>query len=195
MSGTTFGFTGQRFDAETGLYYYKRRYYSPIFGRFLQPDPVPTEHLYRYVHNDPLNLVDPTGEFGIVEFVIVVIILLLLLSGCSTNDGDGDSGDPVDSDPGGGGGGGGGGGPVQPWSPPETMPESGEVVPPDGFPPFKVNPNDPYAKERYVQWRDSWVQYNRTTGQRPIYTDPNTGLTYKWDPGTQQWRRFRIQDR
>jgi RHS repeat-associated protein len=35
-----FIFTGQRFDAETGLYYYKRRYYSPDFGRFINRDPI-----------------------------------------------------------------------------------------------------------------------------------------------------------
>jgi RHS repeat-associated protein len=40
LSGTTIGFTGQRYDAETGLYYCKRRYYSPNLGRFLQPDPI-----------------------------------------------------------------------------------------------------------------------------------------------------------
>jgi len=65
MSGTTFGFTGQRFDAETGLYYYKNRYYSPAIGRFLQPDPIGFEagdlNLYSYVKNNPLNFVDPLG--------------------------------------------------------------------------------------------------------------------------------------
>lgn len=35
------GFAGQRYDTETGLYYYKRRYYSTSLGRFLQPDPGP----------------------------------------------------------------------------------------------------------------------------------------------------------
>jgi RHS repeat-associated protein len=62
--GTTFGFTGQRFDSDTGLYYYKRRYYSPVIGRFLQPDPIGYDgglNLYTYVRNDPLNRIDPTG--------------------------------------------------------------------------------------------------------------------------------------
>ena len=39
-TGMSFGFNGQRFDPETGLYYYKRRYYSPLIGRFLQTDPL-----------------------------------------------------------------------------------------------------------------------------------------------------------
>lgn len=89
MSGTTFGFTGQRFDAETGLYYYKRRYYSPVLGRFLQPDPVPNINLYRYVNNDPLNLIDPLGEamLGLVVIVIILILLALALSGCQRDQG------------------------------------------------------------------------------------------------------------
>ncbi|MDX2105818.1 MAG: RHS repeat-associated core domain-containing protein [Candidatus Melainabacteria bacterium] len=65
MSGTTFGYTGQRFDEETGLYYYKNRYYSPTLGVFLQPDPIGYNsgdlNLYKYVMNDPLNLLDPLG--------------------------------------------------------------------------------------------------------------------------------------
>jgi RHS repeat-associated protein len=33
-------FTGRAYDAETGLYYYRARYYDYATGRFLQPDPV-----------------------------------------------------------------------------------------------------------------------------------------------------------
>ena len=33
-------FTGQEFDPETGLYYYKSRYYDPAIGRFITPDPL-----------------------------------------------------------------------------------------------------------------------------------------------------------
>jgi RHS repeat-associated protein len=38
--GNPYLFTGRRFDDETGLYYYRARYYSPSIGRFMQPDPV-----------------------------------------------------------------------------------------------------------------------------------------------------------
>jgi len=57
-------FTGRRFDAETGLYYYRARYYSPDTGRFLQTDPIgylAGLNLYTYVGNNPLNWVDPLG--------------------------------------------------------------------------------------------------------------------------------------
>lgn len=58
------GFNGQRYDSETGLYYYKHRMYSPALGRFLQPDPlgcVDSYNLYSYVGNDPVNRVDSLG--------------------------------------------------------------------------------------------------------------------------------------
>ena len=62
-----FRYTGQRIDPETnGLYYYRARTYAPALGRFMQPDPIGYaggSNFYAYVNNDPLNLIDPTGEF------------------------------------------------------------------------------------------------------------------------------------
>jgi RHS repeat-associated protein len=60
-----FMFTGREFDKETGLYFYRARYYKPEIGRFLQTDPVGYNagmNLYRYCKNNPGNMVDPLGR-------------------------------------------------------------------------------------------------------------------------------------
>jgi RHS repeat-associated protein len=57
-------FTGRRFDFETGLYYYRARYYNPYIGRFLQTDPIGYDagiNWYLYCHNNPLSYTDPSG--------------------------------------------------------------------------------------------------------------------------------------
>jgi RHS repeat-associated protein len=62
-------FAGRRYDAGTGLYYLRARWYEPNTGRFLQPDPAGfgntdprTLHRYAYSANDPINNVDPSGK-------------------------------------------------------------------------------------------------------------------------------------
>ncbi|MCX7765112.1 MAG: RHS repeat-associated core domain-containing protein [Candidatus Sumerlaeia bacterium] len=59
-----FSFTSREIDEETGLMYYRFRYYIPQIGRFTQIDPLDLlsgTNLYIYVYNNPLRYIDPLG--------------------------------------------------------------------------------------------------------------------------------------
>jgi len=58
-----YGYTGREPD-ETGLIYYRARYYDPTLGRFTQRDPIGMQggmNLYAYVGNNPVAFADPSG--------------------------------------------------------------------------------------------------------------------------------------
>jgi hypothetical protein len=55
------------------LYYVRARYYDASTGRFISEDPagfVDGPNLYIYAGNNPILYVDPTGEFGVVGFLV-----------------------------------------------------------------------------------------------------------------------------
>lgn len=67
-----FKWNGKELDAETGLYNFGARYYSPALGRFVTPDPKiiskqrmrdPQQwNMYSYSRNNPTSMFDPNGE-------------------------------------------------------------------------------------------------------------------------------------
>lgn len=62
-------FTGQEYDAETGLYNYGARYYDPAIGRFVSADTIVPNvtdaqafNRYAYARDNPIIYTDPTGH-------------------------------------------------------------------------------------------------------------------------------------
>ena len=62
-------FTGKSFEEGLGLYYFNARWYDPVMGRFISPDPKwpdsnkpLTLNPYIYCYNNPINLVDRDGR-------------------------------------------------------------------------------------------------------------------------------------
>ncbi|MGN6276884.1 MAG: RHS repeat-associated core domain-containing protein [Solirubrobacterales bacterium] len=64
---TPFGFAGQYTDSEPELQYLRARFYDPGTGQFLSRDPwgMITRQLYDYAANNPINLIDLTGQDAI----------------------------------------------------------------------------------------------------------------------------------
>jgi RHS repeat-associated protein len=71
-STNSFQFTGRENDA-TGLYYYRARYYSAMYQRFVAQDPIELQggpNLYEYTVDDPADFRDPNGN----QFISAILV-------------------------------------------------------------------------------------------------------------------------
>jgi RHS repeat-associated protein len=74
-----FGYHGRQHDFETGLIYFRNRYYDPEIGRFISADPlgyVDGPSQYAFAMNDPVNYGDPLGLEVKVNFFGLKITVL-----------------------------------------------------------------------------------------------------------------------
>jgi RHS repeat-associated protein len=65
---TRYTYTGREFDSDSGLFYYRARWYDPVLGRFISEDPDGLRrglNLYAYADNDPVNANDPFGLYTV----------------------------------------------------------------------------------------------------------------------------------
>jgi RHS repeat-associated protein len=69
---TRYQFTGREFDSETGLTYFRARYYDSKAGRFVSEDPIGFAgedlNLSRYVGNQPVSNTDPIGLLTLKDY-------------------------------------------------------------------------------------------------------------------------------
>jgi RHS repeat-associated protein len=75
-------YAGEYFDANAQMYYNRARWYNPYNGRFNRTDPFAGNmqdpqslHKYLYCHANPINGIDPSGEFFIGSVVSFVAML------------------------------------------------------------------------------------------------------------------------
>jgi len=71
-------YRGYRYDSEISMYYLNSRYYNPEVGRFINADgmfgkvgELGTNNMYSYCSNNPIMLIDPSGELGILFWLAV----------------------------------------------------------------------------------------------------------------------------
>jgi len=78
-----FGFAGGLHDRDTGLVRFGYRDYDPDTGRWTAKDPIffvgGDADLYGYVLNDPVNKIDPDGEW--VQFIIPTVRVVMAIAG------------------------------------------------------------------------------------------------------------------
>ena len=65
-----FTYRAREFDATTGLYYNRARFYDPRSGRFISEDPLSRPAPYVYADNNPLSLSDPSGKLPDYAFIV-----------------------------------------------------------------------------------------------------------------------------
>jgi RHS repeat-associated protein len=72
-------YAGYRYDENTKLYYLMARYYNPDNGVFISKDSVKgklenpvTQNGYNYANNNPIMLVDRSGNIAIVDDVVIL---------------------------------------------------------------------------------------------------------------------------
>ncbi len=74
-------YTGEQFDNNVGQYYLRDRYYSQGVGRFTRADkwegnfndPL-SLNKYLYTHGNPINAIDPSGQFSVQEVGATIAI-------------------------------------------------------------------------------------------------------------------------
>jgi len=81
-AATNLLYAGEQWDNDAQNYYLRARYYNPLNGLFNRTDPFSGNlqdpqslHKYLYCHANPVNNIDPSGEFALCDIVITAAII------------------------------------------------------------------------------------------------------------------------
>ena len=80
-------YTGQEYDAETGLVHFFARYYDAGVGSWLSQDSYRGDirhslslNRYIYVHDNPETYIDWQGNFPVIPFIVTVVVVTILMT-------------------------------------------------------------------------------------------------------------------
>jgi RHS repeat-associated protein len=86
QQATSLLYAGEHFDTDVQQYYLRARWYNPSNGLFNRMDDYSGNysdpqslHKYLYCHANPINRIDPTGEFSLCEIVSVNSIMAVAI--------------------------------------------------------------------------------------------------------------------
>jgi len=81
-------YAGEQFDIDAQQYYLRARYYDPLNGRFNRSDPFAGNlqdpqslHKYLHAHNNPINGIDPSGNFFTMAGAISAMSIQTIMGG------------------------------------------------------------------------------------------------------------------
>lgn len=80
-------YRGYYYESETGFYYLQSRYYDPVTLRFVNADAyistgqgILETNMYAYCLNNPVNMIDSTGEIAVTTLILIGSITFGLLA-------------------------------------------------------------------------------------------------------------------
>ena len=75
-----FRYRGYYYDSDLGMYYLQSRYYDAKICRFISADGYVStgqgilgNNMFAYCGNNPVNMVDPTGEIAITTLILIIV--------------------------------------------------------------------------------------------------------------------------
>jgi RHS repeat-associated protein len=88
-ASTRYTYTGREFDSDTGVMYYRARWYDSHTGRFISEDPIGLAggiNQFAYVGNNPPNAKDPSGLYEIDVHYYLTYFLAMKTSCFTTHE-------------------------------------------------------------------------------------------------------------